>query len=544
LFFKFFCTIFLITLCLYAFSENEPIKSFEIGKNNEILINGKSFFPIMIFNQDETKIKDAVSIGINTFFGNGSKLSDREYIEKLKENGAYGILKFSSQLISHPNLFGWYIEDEPDKRIPVYEVSVEPGKGLRVNPKTPFSRILDGNVFSWTVLDPLQNAEVIINLTKEVEIYGVGIAITVASTLSSPKVVSFIADDDTEILRATLQEKRGIVQKFQLPQPVKLSTLICKVVDIYKHEETYGSIGEIEAYDKNGNNILRNPPVLQKVSVEEWTKRYNEIKQKDRTKPVILKLTSNFMEGLPIMGWNEETKKKIYPEYIKNSDIVGFGVYPVYELNNYDFLTYVPKGTETLCKLTENKPVFVWIETTKGNRNIEPQTQKEVLPYHTRAEVWMAIIKGAKGIGYYTHSSWIPNIKEVPGISQLLCTWSVGNNPFALSEEMKIELKKLNEQIKRLSSAILSPPYQGNIEMKNEHGLNCHFKATLYNDRIFIFAQNLELIKGGKFEIKIEGIKDGEVEVIDENRTIKIKDGKFIDHFPPLKEHIYSIKIN
>ncbi|MCS7181460.1 MAG: hypothetical protein NZ891_08975, partial [bacterium] len=142
--------ILFMMMVLFLFSANEPIKSVGIGRNREILINGKPFFPIMIFSQSEEKISECISLGINTFFGNGGKISDIQYLEKLKEKNVYGILKFSSELINHSNLIGWFIEDEPDAKLSVYEVRVVPGKGLIVNPRTPFSRIIDGDVFSWT----------------------------------------------------------------------------------------------------------------------------------------------------------------------------------------------------------------------------------------------------------------------------------------------------------------------------------------------------------------------------------------------------------
>ncbi|MCS7180779.1 MAG: hypothetical protein NZ891_05460, partial [bacterium] len=466
-------------------------------------------------------------------------LTDKEYLEKLKEEGVYGVLSFSPEIINHSYLLGWFIEDAPDANVYTYEVKVIPGRGLIVNPRTPFERIIDGEIFSWTVLEPLLDAEVSIEVSEELEAYGVGVAVTVSEPLSVAKEVAFFVGG-REIIRGTLEEKRGIVQRFSFPQPVKFKTLTMKVLSIYQHGERYGSIGEIEVYDKDGKNILREKPLIQKMNPEEWGKRYKEIKERDRSKPVFLRLSENFMDE--ISGWPENLRNKIYPEYIKNCDIVGYGIFPIYDFGKVAMINYVIKGLEKLSGLAEGLPIITWIETTRGSKKTQPSQQIDVLPQYTRAEVWMAIIKGAKGIGYYTHSFWKPEVKDVEGVSYKIRRWISGNYQFALTEEMKEEIRKINDKITKLSPVILAPSYTGKIEMKNSKNYECHFKSTFYDNKIWIIAQNLEIEKGGFFEISVEGIREGEVEVFDENRKIKIKDGKFTDFFEPLKEHVYCIK--
>ncbi|MCS7181464.1 MAG: hypothetical protein NZ891_08995, partial [bacterium] len=439
-----------------------------------------------------------------------------------KENGLYGIVRLTPELIGHSNLLGWFINDEPDLNTTVYDVEIIPGKNLELNPRTPLGRIFDGDINSWSVLDPLQDAEITIKFKKELEIYEIGISLTISTDLSVAKDVVFLGDDDKEILKVTLEEKRGL-QRFKLSQPVKLTSLKFKVLSIYQHKNEYGSIGEITGYDKDGNNVFLSPPrVVQRIPPEEWIKQYNGVKEKDKTRPVFLTLTANFMDEFK--RWDEETKKRIYPEYVKNCDIVGFDVYPIYGWNRIDWIDYVAKGTKKLCQLAGNKPVFAWIETNKGSKWITPANQKDVLPEHTRAEVWMAIIEGATGIGYFTHA-WVPSYTQ-----------------FVPTESMRKELKRLNEQITKLAPIILSSPYTGKIEMKNENNLKCHFKAVEYNKEIWIFAQNLEYEKEGEFEIKLEGVNKGKIEVYDEAREIEIVDGEFKDYFKVLTEHIYRIR--
>jgi len=87
--------------------------------------------------------------------------------------------------------------------------------------------------------------------------------------------------------------------------------------------------------------------------------------------------------------------------------------------------------------------------------------------------------------------------------------------------------------------------------------LACHFKATLSDGSVWIFAQNIDLGPGaeklrqfdpikpraGKAAFAVEGLKAGtRIEVVDENRTLTAEAGKFADDFAVLAEHIYTIK--
>jgi hypothetical protein len=236
----------------------------------------------------------------------------------------------------------------------------------------------------------------------------------------------------------------------------------------------------------------------------------------------------------------EKVRQTIYPQYISNPDVVGFDIYPIYGLGYAAHLNWVGSGVSQLCDLAGSKPVYAWIETSKGSRWMSYEKQPDVLPIHTRNEVWQAIVNGATAIGYFTHA-WEPSFTE-----------------FAPTEDMRAELKRLNHQIARLSPAILAAPARENISMKLGNGLNCQFKATNYSGELFIFALNSDLgegaedakqfdpifPRGGKAVFTVEGLKKGtQIEVVDENRTITAENGSFSDDFDPLAEHIYRLKI-
>ncbi|MFC1608073.1 hypothetical protein ACFL47_08890 [Candidatus Latescibacterota bacterium] len=266
---------------------------------------------------------------------------------------------------------------------------------------------------------------------------------------------------------------------------------------------------------------------------------YNNIKQTDDSRPVMMTLTSNFMKAHTIR-YDAETQNKLYPEYVKGADFLGFDTYPIYGWNYPKRLNDPAIGVMELKELTASKkPIYAWIETHKGSKWITFDMQLDVLPKHTRFEVWGAIIRGATAIGYFTHR-WRPDFKE-----------------FAPTEDMRNELKRLNRQITDLAPAILADPAEEDISIMLSGKLSCHFKATNLEGVLYIFAQNIDLGKdaeklgqgeditprSGTADISVPDLREGtQIEVIGENRNISAKKGLFTDDFAPLAEHIYVIR--
>jgi hypothetical protein len=234
----------------------------------------------------------------------------------------------------------------------------------------------------------------------------------------------------------------------------------------------------------------------------------------------------------------EAFRRAIYPQFIQETDVIGFDIYPIYGSGYAAHLDWVGKGVSELRDLARGRPVYAWIETGKGSKWMSYEKQPDVLPIHTRNEVWQAIINDAMAIGYFTHA-WFPGFKE-----------------FAPTADMQAELKRLNTQLTRLAPAILAAPSKRKIEMKLGEGLNGQFKATETKDHIYIFSLNMDLgpeaeeakqfdpihPRNGKAVFLVAGLKAGmKIDVVDENRIIIAEKEKFTDEFAPLAEHIYKL---
>ena len=519
-----------------------PIKKVEIGKNRELLVNGTPFLPIMSWAQDPKNFAMLRGLGFNAFCGNQSNVTAKMQCDAAQEAGGYGIPDFGEDgqgAIGHPNLLAWIHGDEPDMPKVKSDAVVEPAKHMNVNKSTPYTRLVDGGTGSWTAIQPLEGGEFTIRLEKPVTVGSLGVWLTISGNLSVAKEIEFRGDGKL-VLTAALENKKGR-QKFDLPQPATFKHLAVKVTSAYAGEANWGSIGEIEGFDAEGKNLLlsksyyvpRQPP-------DEIAAVYRKIKTADPSRPVFMTFTTTFMKEHR-GKYDEAMQEKVYSEYVKYCEVPGFDLYPIYGANYPSHLNWPAFGVDQLRAFAgPDKPIYVWIETHKGSQWVTFENQLDVLPKHTRYEVWSVLIRGATAVGYFTHR-WRPDFKE-----------------FAPTAEMQAELKRLNDQLTRLAAAILAAPAKRKVAMQLAGNLPCHFKATEHDGSLYVFAQNMDLgeeahklrqgqditPRGGQATITVEGLKAGtRIEVVDEDRTIAAEAGKFADDFGPLAEHIYRIKL-
>ena len=536
--------------------DREAIQTVTIGENAEFRMNGKPFLPIMVWLQDSAHFPKLQASGINTvagYFWNEAEgkgqdetKSLAEYAPRVREAGFYFVSPYLShqaeamkQVAGMTNLLAWIQGDEPDMPETKSDGVVEAGKQMRVNAATPFARIIDGVTNSWTVVDPLEGGEFTIKPAAAVTVESVGVWATVSKGLAVAKEVTFWGDGK-ELLKVTLENKAG-EQKFALPAAATLKELKVTVQSAYPGEQKWGSIGEVAGYDAAGKNVLVSKPyTVPKRAEEAVAAEYRAIKALDATRPVLMTFTAHFMKEFS-GRFDAAAKAKVYPKYVQYCDAVGFDTYPVYGYNMPNKMYQVADGVTELRALAGPKrPVYAWIETNKGSQWTAYESQIEVKPMYTRAEVWMALIRGARGIAYFTHA-WKPEYSQ-----------------FALTEEMVKELARLNGQITRLAPALLATPSKRAISLAMADGLAGHWMATEHEGSLYVFAQNMDLgqdaaklkqgqditPRAGSATIRVEGLKAGtKIEVVDEGRTITAEDGQFADTFGPLAEHVYRLAL-
>jgi hypothetical protein len=253
---------------------------------------------------------------------------------------------------------------------------------------------------------------------------------------------------------------------------------------------------------------------------------YEKIKKKDPTRPVYL----NVGRGVAYTNWigrgtcrgRTDMYMVANNGYLKGCDIASFDIYPVnsHEEDVEGQLWYVAKGIDSLQQWSNNsKPVWCWIETTR----ISEKAKRKPTTAEVKSEVWMALIHGAKGFGYFCHS-FIDKTDDAALLHDA---------------EMISAVKAINEQVTSLATVLNSPDTQGYASVHTTSAavpVKILTKKEGKTNYIFSVAMR-EGTTTATFEVK----SGRTVEVIGENRTISIRKGKFSDEFAGYGVHLYKI---
>ncbi|MFO7933452.1 MAG: T9SS type A sorting domain-containing protein [Bacteroidales bacterium] len=250
---------------------------------------------------------------------------------------------------------------------------------------------------------------------------------------------------------------------------------------------------------------------------------YDEMKANDPTRPVYL----NLGQGVSNTDWVGRGTCTgdtwMYPYYIEGCDIVSFDIYPVTSRYDHirDNLWYVARGIDNLREWSEDsKPVWCWIESTHIN------SQQKPTPAQVKSEVWMALIHGAKGFGYFCHE-WVPEFNS---------------NALLDDPVMFPAVTAINSRIHELAPVLNSPDTRDRVTVTSDNSdvpidiLVKHFRDTLY---VFAVAMRDGTTSG---TFSVEGIRDDEVTVIGEARKIEVTDDGFEDAFSGYEVHLYKME--
>jgi hypothetical protein len=129
--------------------------------------------------------------------------------------------------------------------------------------------------------------------------------------------------------------------------------------------------------------------------------------------------------------------KAIYPDFFARADVIGFDTYPIEVRCSVDQIDNVYWMQRELIQLTGGKPTFQWIEAGPMEHC---RWNEDPTPTIVRAETWLAIAGGAKGIGYF---------------------------PDYWQEDIRNEVRATNREILALAPALLSASSQVSWSTKN-----------------------------------------------------------------------------
>jgi hypothetical protein len=262
------------------------------------------------------------------------------------------------------------------------------------------------------------------------------------------------------------------------------------------------------------------PPILPSVIQE----GYRKIKENDPSRPVFLNLGQGVAWDNYIGRGVRRNKPEDYPEYVKGADIVSFDIYPACHDNKEvaGKLWFVADGVSRLKNWAgPTRTVWNCIETTQ----ISHPTNKAT-PAQVRAEVWMSLVRGSKGLVYFAHR-FKPSFVEAG---------------FLRDPEMLAEISRTNSQIQKLARVLNSPSLTDRVKVQTTApGASVEVLVKEDAEALYVFAVSMrDVATEAKFLIA-ESTGLAKADAIDESRELRIDAGAFADRFEPWQVHLYRI---
>ncbi len=192
----------------------------------------------------------------------------------------------------------------------------------------------------------------------------------------------------------------------------------------------------------------------------------------------------------------------VYAGLIGRSDVVGFDLYPLQEFCKADWLPDVAAAQRELVQLAGGRPTFQWIEASTW-RCQAPALR--VTPATVRAESWLAVAGGARGLGFFP-ADWPAEV--TPGIA-------------AVSRE-----------VTALSAALLVADAPASATGP------VIAAARVLNGALYVIAVN-PARRAVHARIQAPGLAGRTVSVLGEERTVAAAGDSLEDDFAPLAVHLY-----
>ena len=267
------------------------------------------------------------------------------------------------------------------------------------------------------------------------------------------------------------------------------------------------------------------PPILPEKIIRD----YERLHAADPSRPVLLNLGQGVAWDDYIGRGVRRNHPEDYPQYIKGCDIASFDIYPaVHDKPEVaGKLEFVARGVGRLVEWSRGeKTVWNCIECTHiSNPKIK------ATPQQVRAEVWMALIHGSRGLIYFVHQ-FQPAFNEA----------ALLDDP-----EMLTAVTAINRQIHQLAPALNSPSIVNGVTVESSaEGVPIAWMLKRRGDTAYLFAVNMRnRATRGSFVIRESTLDFGSsisATVLDESRSIAMKDGVLKDEFKPYEVHLYQLQ--
>jgi hypothetical protein len=198
--------------------------------------------------------------------------------------------------------------------------------------------------------------------------------------------------------------------------------------------------------------------------------------------------------------------KAIYPDFFASADVIGFDTYPVEVRCSLDQIDNVYWMQRELISYTGGKPTFQWIEAGPMEHCTWNQ---DPTPAVVRAETWLAIAGGARGIGYF---------------------------PDYWEEEIRNEVRLTNREILALAPAILSPATRATWSAETP----VRVAARRYNGATYVIAVNTSTAPVST-SFGVPGLGGKKLRVFRDGRVVSPIGDLVVDKLPGLGVAVYVV---
>jgi hypothetical protein len=244
----------------------------------------------------------------------------------------------------------------------------------------------------------------------------------------------------------------------------------------------------------------------------------------DPSRPMFLNLGQGVAYvDYPGRGSTCAGQTSMYPRYAAGADLLSFDIYPV---NNTDATTggnlwYVATGVDNLRGWAGyQKPVWNWIETTGIDDPAHTPT-----PAQIKTEVWMSLVHGSMGIGYFAHI-FSPSFIEAGLLSVSANAAAVG----AIDAEIAMLAPVLNTRSLANGATVFSSNAAVPVDIMVKR-----FAGNLY---VFAVAMRPGATTA---TFTLRNMATATATVIGESRSISVEAGGFSDTFANYDVHLYEI---
>jgi hypothetical protein len=262
------------------------------------------------------------------------------------------------------------------------------------------------------------------------------------------------------------------------------------------------------------------PPILPAKIIEDYKSR----KAADPSRPVLLNLGQGVAWDQWVGRGVRRNHPEDYPEYVQGCDIASFDIYPACH-EHPDVagkLWLVADGVTRLRKWAgEGRQVWNCIECTHINN-----PDAKATPHQVKAEVWMSLIRGSRGIIYFCHQ-----FKPQPIEAGLLA-----------DAEMLAAVTAINKQIHELAPVLHSPTIADASSVESSAAkVPVEAMVKRHGGATYLFAVGTrDGATKATFKLSDPGPAT-QVTVLGENRSIALTGDHFSDDFEPWQVHLYRL---